>query len=1067
MAKRNKIHGCLTIVVCFFWTVAASVFGADAADVADSRLYVKKATWQETMLSARANLARQQSEHGEILSKDNLGVWYSSGPLKVEKFSDAAFPEKGVDLNAKEDGQLLWQKHPEWTDGRVHQLTNESPVSTYLFRTITVDRGVSCNASLGSNDGIEAWLNGKKIHSIDIGRSAAPDQDVVLLNLVPGENRLMLRVFNRANTSAFYFSIRQATALALLVALERDFPEETGWMKTPLSRDDYVKWITSPESTEIERKMISQMLDGTGGAADDLRKRFNDLCRTDASGQDRRWLDLYVELVKFRSQLDGLKDLNLPALRSAIVHLARTYPDYETVASGYLARLDGYEKQFLEVRRSVAEGNELDSKIVLAIEGHVASLEQEALIAKHPLIDFDKLVFVRRYTYQSSHYYTDYIDGAVKYGGNLCVVSFKDGKVTDLVPELEGGIFGRFDLSFDAKRVVFDYKVAPGRGFRIYEVGVDGKGLRQVTFDPPDEEARIEKYWLRWHKRYRHHTDDMHPCYLPDGRICFISTRCERGILCDGPDILTSTVLYAIDADGSNIQMLSDGTVSEEVPSVMNDGRILYTRWEYVDKGGSAVKCLWAMRPDGSGSVEIFGNDHAFPSFYNGRAIPNHNNQFIVIGGPHMPYGVGTVIRLDLNYPIRSRTPMTYITPEIDVQSEHGYRRKVKGEWVKTYEGPLFDDPYPLSDKFFLVTYNPDKNVHDVNAYGLYMLDEFGNRVLMHRDKEMSCFQPIPLKVRPKPPVLPSMLPTGADKLNEEAIVMVSDVYVGLDGVERGTIKYLRVMEHVARPWAARRFWDGDETGQQHSVISRRTHLGLKALIGIVPVHEDGSAYFTVPSNKNIFFQALDEDFMEVQRMRTFVDFKPGEKRSCIGCHEYRQFAPANKKVTAMKFPPVVPGPQPGEVAPRPIYYPTDVQPILDKHCIRCHGGEKPKAKLALTGEMTELFSVSYDNILKRKLVKVVDEIGPKMGNVDETPPYTWGSHASKLISKIRKGHNDVKLSREEFIKLVTWVDSNAQYYGSYYGRKNIKYKDHPNFRPLPTYETAVCTRAPLEDEYR
>ena len=999
-----------------------------------------------------------------------MGQWYSSGAIKAKVVSDAGFPEKGVDLEAKgDDGAHLWKKHPEWEDGRVHHLTNESPVSTYLFRTITVDRSISCSVRLGSNDGIEAWLNGKKIFSNDVGRNAAPDQDMVLLNLVRGENRLMLKVFNRGNTSGFYFSIRHGSAIALLDAISQDFPEQEKWMKKSRIQKEHVMWLNNPDNTEIERDIIKELLQSIGPAADGLRERFDNLCRTDASGQDRRWLDLYVELVKLRWQLSALKDLDLPALRSAITYLAQTYPAYKAVSSGYQARLDDYERKLLEAKLAPTQGNEVESKKFLKIAAaEFVAFRNEALIANNPLIDFDKLVFVRRYTYQSSHYYTDYIDGAIKYGGNVCVLSIRDGTVTDLVPELEGGIFGRFDLSWDAKRVVFDYKKALGHGFRIYEIGIDGKGLRQLTFDPPDEKERIEKYWLRWHKRYRHHTDDMHPCYLPDGRICFISTRCERGILCDGPDILTSTVLYCMDSDGSNMQMLSDGTVSEEVPSVMNDGRILYTRWEYVDKGGSAVKCLWAMRPDGSGSVEIFGNDHAFPSFYNGRAIPNHNNQFVVIGGPHMPMGVGTVIRLDINYPIRSRSPMTYITPDIDIKGEHGYRNRVNGKWVDSgNKGPLFDDPYPLSEKFFLVTYNPDRNVHDINAYGLYLLDEFGNRVEIHRDKEMSCFQPMPLKARSKPPVLPSVLPAETGEQVADAVVLVSDVYAGLDGVERGAIKYLRVMEHIARPWSARRFWDGDETGQQHSVISSRTHLGLKALIGIVPVDEDGSAYFTVPAKKNIFFQALDENFMEVQRMRTFVDFKPGEKRSCVGCHEYRQFAPANKTVTALYREPVVPGPQPGETAPRAIYYPTDVQPILDKHCVSCHGGSKAKSDLVLTGEMTDLFSVSYENILKRKLVKVVDEIGPKMGNVDETPPYTWGSHASKLIDVIRKGHEDVKLSREEFIKLVTWVDSNAQYYGSYYGRKNLKYKNHPNFRPLPSYQTAICTTAPLEDEYR
>ncbi len=287
-----------------------------------------------------------------------------------------------------------------------------------------------------------------------------------------------------------------------------------------------------------------------------------------------------------------------------------------------------------------------------------------------------RIVFIKRQTYQSSHYYTDFIDGCRYFGGNLCVLSLADGRVTDLAPSLAEGIFGRYDLDFDAQRVVFDWKAAPGEGFRIWEVGMDGTGLRQVTFPPSDEPERIAKYWQRdsaflksRQADYRHHTDDMHPCYLPDGGICFVSTRCERGILCDGPDVLTATTLYRMDRDGGHLQVLSESPVSESSPSVMNDGRVLYTRWEYVDKADVVIKCLWAMRPDGTGSAEVFGNDITFPdTMLHGRAVPGSNHLFAVIGAPHMPAGAGTVIRLNVNYPIRTRQPMTYITPDVDVR---------------------------------------------------------------------------------------------------------------------------------------------------------------------------------------------------------------------------------------------------------------------------------------------------------------------------------------------------------------------------------------------------------------
>ncbi len=731
---------------------------------------------------------------------------------------------------------------------------------------------------------------------------------------------------------------------------------------------------------------------------------------------------------------------HLDGLRAAVVYLKATHRTNYPRGAEFLTRLDALEREVGSPTASDAPDAD-----VADLTERVEALRREALWIANPLISFDKLLFVKRYTYQANHYYTDFINGCAHFGGNLCVLSLADGDVTELVPELAGGIFGRFDLSFDGRRVVFGHKAKIGEGFRIWEVGVDGKGLRQITFPPADEAARIAKYKIN--EMYQHHTDDMHPCYLPDGEICFISTRCERGILCDAPDLFTTTALYRMDADGGNMRLLSQTPVSEASPSVMNDGRILYTRWEYVDKADVVIKCLWAMRPDGSGSVEIFGNDITFPdTMLHGRAIPGFNDQFVVIGAPHMPLGVGTVIRLDISRPIRTREPMTYITPDIDILQEHGYNHLRGGRWVRDYNGPLYIDAQPLTDKFFLVGCNPDKPYNDVKAWGLYLLDEFGNRVEIHQDEEISCWQPIPLRSRPRPPLVPSVH-------NEEApaTLAMSDVYEGLGDVPRGTIKYLRVLETLPRPWKARRFWGGDAAYQQHAVVSMNASLHAKRLLGIVPVEPDGSAYFEVPPHKNVFLQALDEDYMEVQRMRTFINLLPGESRACIGCHELRQWAPANRTASAFRAPVRKLQPQPGDATPdRALHYATDVQPILDRHCVDCHNPEKPEGDLDLTGELTTLFNRSYENLLKKNLVQVFHENQPKTGEAAPIPPYTLGSHASPVIKLLREGHEKVEISREEFIRLVTWIDSNSAYYGTYFGRRNIQYRDHPDFRPVP-----------------
>ncbi len=750
----------------------------------------------------------------------------------------------------------------------------------------------------------------------------------------------------------------------------------------------------------------------------------------------------------------AVENLKLDSLRQAVTYLAARYGEGYPNAKVYLAQIDAIERELpLDAKPQTADQ-------VAILTQRAERLRHDALVKNNPLMQFEKLLFVKRYTYQSTHYYTDFIDGCDHFGGNLCVLSLADGKVTELVPELAEGIFDRMDLSFDGKRILFGHKTSHETGFRIWEVGVDGKGLRQVTVEPDDEAQRIAKYdhanmdsWAGRPLRYNHHTDDMHPCYLPDGGICFTSTRCERGILCDGPDIFSTSTLYRMDADGRNMEVLSDSPVSEASPSVMNDGRVLYTRWEYVDKADVVIKCLWAMRPDGSGSVEIFGNDITFPdTMLHGRAIPGSNSLFVVIGAPHMPLGVGTVLRIDINHPIRTREPMTYITPDIDVRTEYGYFHRKGDRWVSTLTGPLYVDAYPLSDKFFLVACNEDQRYNDERAWALYLLDEFGNRTLIHRDPEISCWQPIPLRARTRPPILPSNVePSDGEKTKAPGTLAMSDVYQGLPDVPRGTIKYLRVLETVPRPWAARRYWPGDVAYQQHAVVSLNGSLHVKRMHGIVPVEEDGSAHFEVPADKNLFLQALDENYMEVQRMRTFINLRPGESRSCTGCHALRQWAPENRVPRAMRRAAEQLRPQPGDAeALRPLHYVTDVQPILDRHCVGCHGEERTDGELDLSGQLTTLFNQSYESLLKKNLVQVFHENQPKTGDAAPIPPYTLGSHASPMIRLLREGHEDVELSREEFIRLVTWIDANSPYYGSYFGRRNLQHKEHPDFRPVP-----------------
>jgi len=1103
-----------------FAALLCSAAGAEAPDY-----YAAKETWPETMRASREALARleEASEMGTPLpdlggSDFTIAAWIKTKSETGTILSKAA-ARRGSQFQIKalylEDGKPVYEVRQvgsfetrvEVNDGRWHHivLVGKNPVEFYIdgvqvkrgrvraFENLKPDdpshifrigSGARRFPEGGGFDGDidEVQIYNRRLSATEIKavykKSGAVregltgwwkfedeakdssgnnnDGRVYRAETVKGKTGKALRFTGRGGVR-LGVSEGTRTRSELWDIIARHFPDDEAAREMQWEKRDNI-WAGDWKGGDLKElaTRYSRAMPNVG----ELPANSEKLAATVDSIDDLQKVREIYYLAIINSDACSNLSKKLKTVRPATAHLTERYGQTYSKGDEYLARLDTFENRLTELAQHPA-----DFETAQQLQKDFEQFRYEALVSSNPLFDFNKLLFVKRYTYQSSHYYTDFIDGTENPGGNICILSLKDGTVTEILPSMKDGIFGRYDLSFDGKRVVFDWKERIGKGFRIYEVGIDGTGLRQLTFEPPDEKERIKKYDHHdpsgTARVYQHHTDDMHPCYMPDERIIFTSTRCEYGTLCDGPDKLSTAVLYRIDGDGKNMVKLTNSPVSEFSPAIMHDGRIIYSRWEYVDKGQIGVKCLWAMRPDGSGTAEIFGNDIALPPvFIHSRPIPgSNNNMFSVLGTPHFPQsGIGTVIRLDINKPIRTREPMTYITPDIDIRTEGGFHHRVGDGWERNLYGPLYMDPYPLSDKFFMVAHNPDKIWNDVRAYGLYLLDEFGNHILIYKDKEFSCWQPMPLRPRKRPAVIPSVRP----KTKEPATVVLSDVYVGLEGVERGTIKHIRIMEQVPRPWDCRQFWS-----EGAPAVSAGSVLGLKVMYGIVPVYKDGSAHFTVPTDRNIYFQALDEEYMEVQRQRTYINYRPGEKRSCIGCHEMRQLAPANKPIMALNYPPSKPAPQPGDAtAQRVIHYPTDVQPVLDRHCISCHSGEKPPARLNLTDEMTWFFTRSYESILGHDLVVTFDE-GSDFEGTEPVPPYTVGSHASKLIQKLRDGHNDIKLSREEMLKLTTWVDANAQYYGSWYGRREIEYKDHPYFRPTPTFAEAVSTKCPWQDDPR
>jgi hypothetical protein len=676
------------------------------------------------------------------------------------------------------------------------------------------------------------------------------------------------------------------------------------------------------------------------------------------------------------------------------------------------------------------------------VEEALTGLQQEAML-DHPLLNFDKLLFVKRFTETSGHIYEDPYGGTTL-GGNLCVLSpvAPDGKVIEVVPELAGGLFGRFDLSFDATRIVFAYKKTVQGSYRIYEVGIDpstgrakANSLRQLTFAVSESEP------MHRGRGY----DDIDPCYLPNGKIMFASTRSERVVFCFGTAV---TTLHVMDGDGKNMRRISEGPITEIDPCVMEDGRVIYMRWEYVDKGFGNVQSLWSMNPDGSGSAHVYKNNIVVPGgMVDPRSIPG-SPKIVTIAAPHCGLSVGAVVLLDTRADRRSGKAMLNITPGIGYPGMFHH--------AATHKYGYFKEPFPLSEKLFLVAHSPYALATKPTGYGLYLLDSWGNRTELYRDPRISCFQPVPLHPRRKPTTIATVSDgtiVAGGKDRRPGTLFLQDVYQGMPGIERGRVKYLRVMEALALSWdaAQRAGRQQDGAGLQMAAVSMSGDVHLKKVHGVVPVHEDGSACFTVPSRKNLYFQALDKDYMELQRMRTFVNVMPGEQRSCVGCHEPRRQAPSARRDVpqALTHAPMPLAPQPGDTGPRMVHYVTDIQPIFDKHCISCHGGSAPSGELDLSGALTTLYTTSYESLVDSNLVSYLYGCFGA-ANIPPEPSVAFGSHRSKLVERIQKAPCKADLSREEFIKIVTWVDANAPFYGTHDGKKNVKWQHEPNFRPMP-----------------
>lgn len=677
-----------------------------------------------------------------------------------------------------------------------------------------------------------------------------------------------------------------------------------------------------------------------------------------------------------------------------------------------------------------------------------ARRDKRDLFFRDPLLaSLDRVLFAKRHPLKSSHNYSDHFDSLFVPGGGICVLDIPHDDQGRLDPA-HGRVRQLFDASqgiarhpvcdFDAHTVYFAYRpdTPEVEGWNSYwhlwAVDADGSGLHRLTDGP-------------FH--------DFDPVALPDGGLAFMSTRCHVRFLCWRPQ---AYVLHRMEPDGTGLRRLSHANLSEWDPSILGDGRILWTRSEYLDKGADFGHTLWAIRPNGACPELVFGNDTPY-SYGHACEVPGTREVVatLISHGDHQ----GPTVLIDLTRDPFDTGAITSITPDTppQYQMDRSYSQ-------------TFRDPTPVSRDHFLVAHNPGTGDH----WALYLIDRYGNRELLYLDPRISSKRPSPLRARPRPPVLadtfdPNLAARGLGEF------VVQDVYDGLGPtVERGRIRYLRVVEES--PSGLEKLADGEYCadheafedfyaspthlvrGPAHSYLTRTRNaleshsfrtgkaapagdaiaitedLGwpsfvAKAPLGTADVAPDGSARFLAPAGKVLYLQALDKDYNEIQRMRSVVQLQPGEQRGCVGCHDNRRAVPRFRPGTAMTVPAQSLAAPPWGAGP--FDYQRVVQPVLNRRCATCHDG-RAECSPDLRGTRDDKrIPTSYRSLITGGWVHYFDYAWGSRHFKAE--PLSFGVLQSPLFTALKSdAHRDAHLEPDDLRALKEWIDLNCPLWPNY-----------------------------------
>ncbi|MAG94016.1 MAG: hypothetical protein CMJ48_09730 [Planctomycetaceae bacterium] len=709
---------------------------------------------------------------------------------------------------------------------------------------------------------------------------------------------------------------------------------------------------------------------------------------------------------RLRGAVAALELIDVPAMQRAVADLCTQFPKTFPSRRAALARVAEIEQHKIAILKAL----EADDETALEQLRELQAAHRELLLA-NPLIDFKELLVVKRSTRSPA------LGLPYNWQGNSALprrgfddeiarlsLDSADAELTRLYKPDKPVFVGDVDLHFDANTLLFS-SIGTHDRWQVFEIDVDGSGLRQVTEGEYDD------------------IDNYDACYLPDGRIVFGSTRSFASVPCVNGSSRVAN-LFLSQADGNDVRQLCFDQEHNWCPTVGNDGRLLYTRWEYTDTPHTHSRLLFQMNPDGTQQSAIYGSGSYWPNamFYT-RPIPGAPTKVVtIVSGHHGVRRMGELVILDSAKGSHEASGV--------VQRIPGFGKKVEAlieDQLVDNSWPKFLHPYPLSEKYFLVACQPSAN----SLWGIYLVDVFDNVVLIKETSDAALLEPIPLRATRTPPTRRDVV----DLERDDAVVFLADIYQGpgLVGIPRGSVKSLRVFTYT---------YDYPGMGGPQGVVGMEGPWDVRRILGTVPVEEDGSASFRVPANTPISVQPLDEEGRAVQLMRSWFTGMPGEVVSCVGCHETQSAATPNRLSLASIDKPTTITPWHGPA--RGFGFQREVQPVIDKFCVSCHDGKPHESGETLVdlrgtqfitdyssryhdgGRDAGKFSVAYAN-----LQRFVRRPGLE-SDFHLLSPMDFHVSTTQLYQMLRKGHHGVVLDAEGWDRLVTWIDLNAPYHGSW-----------------------------------